>query len=66
MMTIRLKLQNAKIFAFSLRTKSKKNKKICGQKFNSKCPLNSRWLPKLNLLVKTANYLFSKNKFRAV
>jgi hypothetical protein len=29
---------------------------------NSKWPLNSRWLPKLNLLVKTTNHLFSTKK----
>jgi hypothetical protein len=28
--------------------------------------LNSRWLPKLNLLVKATNHLFSKKNFRAV
>jgi hypothetical protein len=44
----------------------KKNKKTCCQKFNSKWLLYSRWRPKLNLLVKTTNYLFSKNNFRAV
>jgi hypothetical protein len=59
---IRQKLQNAKVFAYCLRT----NSKCCCQKINSKWPLNSRWLPKLNLIVKTTNHLFSKKKFRAV
>jgi hypothetical protein len=44
----------------------KKNKKICCKKINSKWPLNSRWLPKLNLLVKTTNHLFSEKNFRIV
>jgi hypothetical protein len=44
----------------------KKIKKKCCQKFNSKWPLYSRWRPKLNLLVKTTNHLFSKKNFRAV
>jgi hypothetical protein len=35
----------------------KKNKKINTKKLNSKWPLYSRWLPKLNLLVKTSNHL---------
>jgi hypothetical protein len=38
----------------------------CCQKINSKWPLNSRWRPKQNLLVKTKNHLFSKKNFRAV
>jgi hypothetical protein len=54
---IRQKLQKANL----LRTNSKKNKKNCYQKINSKWPLNSRWLSKLNLLVKTTNHIFSKN-----
>jgi hypothetical protein len=36
--------------------------KNCSSKINSKWPLNSRWLPKLNLLVKTTNHIFSKKK----
>jgi hypothetical protein len=40
-------------------TKSK-IKKIVAKKLNSKWPLNSRWLPKLNLLVKITNYHFLK------
>jgi hypothetical protein len=43
----------------------KKIKKNCCPKINSKWLLNSSWLPKLNLLVKTKNHLFQKkNKFR--
>jgi hypothetical protein len=57
---IRQKVLNAKIFAYSGRTNSKKNN--CCTKINSKWPLNSRWLPKLNLLVKTTNHLTSKTK----
>jgi hypothetical protein len=40
--------------------------KTCWQNFYSKWPLYSRWRPKLNLLVKTTNHLFSKKKIRAV
>jgi hypothetical protein len=43
-----------------------KNKKLCCPKINSKWPLNSRWLPKLNLRVKTTNHLFSKKKIEAI
>jgi hypothetical protein len=61
---IRQKLKN--IFCiYSWRTNSK-NEKFCCPKINSKWPLNSRWLPKLNFLVKTTNHLFSKKNFRAV
>jgi hypothetical protein len=58
---IRQKLHDAKVFAYSLSTNSKKNKKKCCHKFNSKWPLYSRWRPKLNLLVKTTNHLFSNS-----
>jgi hypothetical protein len=37
-------------------------KKIVAEKLNSKWPLNSRWLSKLNLLVKTTNNLISTKK----
>jgi hypothetical protein len=37
-----------------------KIKKIWLPKNKFKWPLNSRWLPKLNLLVKTTNHLFTK------
>jgi hypothetical protein len=51
----------------NLEEKTKKNdRKFCCPKQNSKWPLNSRWLPTLNLLVKTTNHLFSKKEFRGV
>jgi hypothetical protein len=40
----------------------KKIKKIVAQKLNSKWSRNSRWPPKLNLVVKTINHHFSKKK----
>jgi hypothetical protein len=45
---------------------SENNKNICCPIINSKRPVNSSRLRKLNLLVKTINHLFSKKKFRAV
>jgi hypothetical protein len=54
-------------FLHILQEKSqKKIKNFVTKKLNSKWPLNSRWLPKLNLLVKTTNHLFSKKPFKAV
>jgi hypothetical protein len=41
--------------------KKVKKKKTCCPKIKSKWPLNSRWLPQLNLLVKNTNHLFQKN-----
>jgi hypothetical protein len=38
---------------------AKKNKKKLLSKIFSKWPLNSKWLPLQNLLVKTTNYFFS-------
>jgi hypothetical protein len=40
-----------KLLHFLKKQTQKKNKKICCQKINSKWPLNSRWLTKLNLLM---------------
>jgi hypothetical protein len=56
----RQKFQNAKIFANFRKINSKKNKKNFATKQNKKWLLNSRWLPKLNLLVKTTTRLFFK------
>jgi hypothetical protein len=52
---IRQKLKMQK-FLHILEEQTKKNKKLLQKKI--KMAANSRWLPKLNLLVKTTNHLF--------
>jgi hypothetical protein len=52
-----------KILHFLEEQTPKKNKCL---KFYSNWLQYSRWRPKLNLLAKTTNHLFSKKHFRAV
>jgi hypothetical protein len=58
-------VKNFKMHIFLHFLEEQTPKKYC-QKFHSKWPLYSRWQPKLNLLLKTTNHLFSKKYFRAV
>jgi hypothetical protein len=59
-------VRNFKMQKFLHILEEQTNQKFFCPKINSKRLLNSRWLPKLNLLVKFTNHLFSKKKIRAV